>query len=326
MTSSSTGEVLDDAPNSAVLQAAYNVYVQAVACSKALAQAAREGYGVDLSQARPHVESIIDCLQRDSSALVSILKLKSHGEYAHTHSVNVCVYALIFGRRLGQGEESLIDLGMGALLHDIGNATLPLSILEKPGRLTPEEYRVVMTHPAAGFRLLAAGGALSADVGRAVLEHHERYQGQGYPKGLSGDMISPLARIISICDVYDAMTSDRCYHRAMTPAEVLAKMYAWKTRDFDPEYVDLFIKCVGIYPEGSFVRLKDGRVGMVVRNNPDHLLYPQIRVFIHSDGAIIRPRLLNLADRRGEVSARIVGAFDPKEYGLDVGETLGISL
>lgn len=326
MTSSLAGEDQDEAPNPALFQTAYNIYAQAVLYSKATAQAAREGLGVDLSRAKPHVDAILECLQRDASALVSILKLKSHGDYAHTHGVNVCVYALIFGLRQDLPAEPLHDLGLAALLHDIGNSALPLSILEKPGRLTPEEYRVVMTHPVAGFRLLAASGELPSDVGRSVLEHHERYRGQGYPKGLAGDQISPLARIISICDVYDAMTSDRCYHRAMTPAEVLSKMYAWKAKDFDPHFVDLFIKCVGIYPEGSFVRLKDGRVGMVVRNNPQHLLYPKVRIFIHSDGAIIRPRLLNLAERQGEVSARIVGAFDPKEYGLDVAATLGITL
>jgi len=168
------------------------------------------------------------------------------------------VLSLTLGRSLGLSKDELNELGLGALLHDIGKMKTPLEVLNKPGKLTPDEFEIMKTHPLDGFDLLRRDENISSEVLTIVKSHHERLSGDGYPDKLSENNISYYTKIVSITDVYDAVTSDRVYHDGMTPHEALKKLYEWMPGNFDFELMKTFIRTIGIYPVGSVVELKPG--------------------------------------------------------------------
>jgi len=210
--------------------------------------------------------------------------------------MNVCILALTFGRTLGLEKEQLDNLGLGALLHDIGKMQVPLEILNKPGQLTEEEFEMVKSHSMNGYNLLRQKKDMPTEVLEIVRSHHERINGRGYPQGLNADLIDKLTQITSIVDVYDAITSDRCYHDGIAPYEALKNMFEWAGENFDAELVESFIKCLGIYPIGSMVELNSGHIGVVVSASEQARLRPIILVVVSRSGKRYSvPRLLNLA-------------------------------
>jgi putative nucleotidyltransferase with HDIG domain len=235
----------------------------------------RLGKAIKAEKLAPMVDEITSSIDENPRAFISIAQLKSRHEYTYMHSVAVCALMINLARELRFGEAAVRDAGMAGLLHDIGKALMPPEILDKPAELTGDEYEVMKTHPQRGRDLLARSSGVSHNVLEVCLRHHEKVDGSGYPDGLEGDRLSLFARMSALCDVYDAVTSDRCYKRPWTPVEAVETMRGW-TGHFDPEMFELFVRSVGIYPVGALVRLKSGRAAMVTGENPDDPTRPPL--------------------------------------------------
>jgi HD-GYP domain-containing protein (c-di-GMP phosphodiesterase class II) len=223
---------------------------------------------------------------------------------------------------MGLEEKELQQLGLGALLHDVGKMRVPGEILNKPGKLSKEEFEVMMTHPVEGHAMLANDYDLDPASLHIVLHHHERLDGAGYPNGLVSENIPMLTRISSIVDVYDAITSDRCYHDGIAPAEGLENLFKWAKGNFDVTLLERFIKCVGIFPIGSIVRLNTQEIGMVIATDEDRRLKPIVLLIIDSKGDLFQPRrLVNLSSTAWQESGTkmaIEDVLEPGSLGLDI--------
>ncbi len=255
---------------------------------------ARMGEAIDPKSFVPLVNDIVDSVHRHGEALVSLSRLKRVDEYTYMHSVAVCALMVSLGRQLGLSEEESRLAGMAGLMHDIGKAGTPLEVLNKPGSLTEEEFEIMRQHPANGERMLRESGFTEELVLDVVRHHHERISGNGYPDKLPPERISKLARMGAVCDVYDAITSDRPYKGGWDPADALARMASWKGH-FDEEILKAFIRSLGIYPTGSLVRLASGRLAVVVEQNQSKITAPRVKVFFSTgNNAQLKPLLLDL--------------------------------
>lgn len=283
---------------------------------------ARLGASIDTAKAKQLVSDLTDQVLSSSHALVWLTFLKNRDEYTANHCVNVCVLAISFGRCLGLGKEQLNQIGLGGLLHDLGKMKTPDEILNKPGKLSPEEYNVMKQHPELGFKLLKDEKGMSMEVLDIILHHHERKNACGYPDELPEHKIPLLTQVVSIVDVYDAITSDRCYHDGISPYNALNNIYKWAEKDFNKELVENFIKCLGIYPIGSLVELDNGLVGVVISANKSTRLRPMIMLVLDKNKKAFKKRkILNLAYphwHKGPHALEISKILDPNSYDIDI--------
>lgn len=276
-------------------------------------QEARMGKAVDIGGAQQLVEEISDSVARNPGALISLARLKTVDDYTYMHSVAVCAMMVGLAKQLGLDETQTRSAGMAGLMHDLGKALMPMDVLNKPGKLSPAEFNVIKTHPAEGHRLLLTGLNVDPMVLDVCLHHHEKTDGSGYPKGLKGDEISLFAKMGAVCDVYDAITSNRPYKSGWDPAESLRKMAEWANGHFDGKVFQAFVKSLGIYPIGSLVKLTSGRLGVVVEQTGKSLTTPSVKVFFSTKSNLrIPPEVIDLS--LPGVTEKIVNREDPAKW------------
>ena len=227
---------------------------------------------------REMVMTVVEDLLSNGDIMFNMMNLKNYDDYTYFHSVNVAILSAVLGARYGMEEYELRILTAAALLHDIGKKFLELDILNAKRALNEEERRIVLQHPKLGYEYLRDYFDFSPEVYMGVLEHHECYNGEGYPLRKSGDEIQIYARIIKVADVYDAMTSKRPYRNQMSPADAVEYMMAMNGSEFDPQLVDVFLKWIAVYPVGCEVELSDGRKAVVKHNYQGFVLRPVIKV------------------------------------------------
>lgn len=235
---------------------------------------------------------------KTSDDVVSILSdVFCYDSYIFTHSLNVTIYTIGLATELKFTEKQLFEIGLGAILHDVGKIMVPKDILEKNGRLTSEEFEQIKQHSRAGFDLLRNTPNISLITAHCAFQHHERLNGSGYPQGITGDQIHQYAKILAVADVFDACTSNRVYRKAMLPHEALEILYAGAGTLFDKQIVEMFSRTVAIYPTGLTVYLNDGRKAVVAKQNKFFSMRPIIRVFEHA-GVRVEPYEVDLLTDR----------------------------
>jgi HD-GYP domain-containing protein (c-di-GMP phosphodiesterase class II) len=274
---------------------------------------ARLGKAVDSTTARDLVQDISDSVSRNPGALISLARIKTADDYTYMHSVAVCAMMVALSKQLGLDEDRTRSAGLAGLLHDLGKAFMPTKVLNKPGTLTPQEFGVMKAHPVEGYKALKRGGVVDPVALDVSLHHHEKVDGSGYPEGLKGDGISLFAKMGAVCDVYDAITSNRPYKKGWDPAESLRKMAEWSKGHFDHTVFQAFVRSVGIYPVGSLVMMASGRIGVVTEQGTKSLTMPKVRVFFSTKSNLrIPPVEIDLS--RPDASDRITGREDPAKW------------
>lgn len=299
------------------LVSARRVHAKTKAAVVSMFSDVRMGKSVQVEEAVALVDDIHLSMERNANALLSLIRLKTADEYTYLHSVAVCVLMVALGKQLGLRGEELKQVGVAGLLHDIGKMAVPHEILNKPDKLTDTEFDIVKSHPRRGWEILRAVYQADEPALDVCLHHHERMDGKGYPERLSADTLTLHARMGAVCDVYDAITSDRCYKKGWEPAEAIRKMTLWKDGHFDETVFRAFVKTVGIYPVGTLLKLKSGRLGVVVEQSKKSLLAPMVKVFFSTrTNGHIPVEIIDMS--KSEDS--IVGVESSGQWGLDLGK------
>ncbi|RFC40122.1 MAG: HDIG domain-containing protein [Candidatus Nitrotoga sp. CP45] len=281
----------------------------------------RMGNALKLDATLSLVNEINQSIARNSSALISLSRLKNADNYTYLHSVAVCVLMIALGRQLGLQDEALQQVGIAGLLHDIGKIFIPHEVLNKPGKLTDEEFNIIKTHPLKGWEILKDCNGVSELTLDVCRHHHERVDGKGYPDKLSGEALTLFARMGAVCDVYDAITSNRCYKTGWEPAESIRKMAEWKNGHFDEVIFHAFVKTVGIYPTGSLLKLKSGRLGVVTDQSKQSLTKPLVKVFFSTrSNAHILQETVDLSKSPDSIA----NLENPLQWGFNLDEIIGI--
>lgn len=272
----------------------------------------RMGKTIDSESLENVVDDVTASIERNESAFISLARLKHKDDYTYMHSVAVCGLMIALAKQLELNESEIKQAGMAGLMHDIGKARVPLEILNKPGKLTDNEYEIVQKHAQHGYEMLIEAQISDPVALDVCLHHHEKYDGTGYPKALKGDEISVFARMGAICDVYDAVTSNRPYKPGWEPAVSLQRMAQWQGH-FDEVVFKAFVKSLGIYPIGSTVKLASDRLAVIIDQNKESLLSPVVRVFFSTQSrTYLNPLDVDLI----HVDDKIIGLEDPKAWGV----------
>ena len=310
------------------MQRAVQIRHQASNLVRTVMQDARLGKAIELDQVQPVVQNITESILRNPGALVGLLRIKNKDDYTFLHSVSVCTLLVAFCRSRNIPADITHQAGLGGLLHDTGKALVPDKILNKPGPLTDEEFAIIKKHPMDGYNILKQSpevGPIPLDI---TLHHHERRDGSGYPHKQANDEISELAQMAAIVDVYDAITADRCYHKGMSAAAALRKIYEWSKFHFNPTYAQEFMRCVGIYPVGTMVLLESGRLGVVIEPHETNLLAPKVNVFFHTKKNVyIKPETVDLSRGLGFGGGdKIVSHESPSKWNVDPMRFLSVAV
>ena len=285
----------------------------------------RLGRQIQVERLQPVVAQITESILRNPGTLVSLGRIREGDTYTFQHSVSVCTLLVSFCHYLELSPEIIHEAGIGGMLHDIGKMRIPDHILNKPAKLTDEEFAIMKEHVTLGLEILRGTPGISRTVVQVAGEHHERFEGSGYPEQLQGGEISQLGRMAAIVDVYDALTSNRIYHKGMEPPAALTKLFEWSDHHFDAELVQHFIQAIGIYPVGSLVKLASNRLGVVMEQSAQGLLSPKVRVMYDIPrGRRLSPVDIDLADPACDDS--IVCNEDPEVWGQNPFEYLTLEL
>ena len=293
---------------------ASRIVSQARGQMKSMFEDARLGKAVDAEHCLPLVDDITQSVSRNPGAIVSLARLKTSDDYTYMHSVAVCALMVSLSRQLGLNEADTREAGMAGLVHDLGKAMMPLEVLNKPGKLTDAEFTIMRSHPQAGYEMLQEAKGVGEVPMDVCLHHHEKVNGKGYPHGLAGDAISIFSRMGAVCDVYDAITSNRPYKAGWDPSESVQKMAKWaKEGHFDERVFQAFVKSIGIYPTGSLVKLKSGKLAVVVEQGSASLLKPLVKVFYSTKASEpLVPELIDLSTSNDQIESR----ENPSQWGF----------
>lgn len=291
---------------------------QATAQVDELILAARGGRVVDCKRLEPVVGKMIESVERNPDGLAPLARAKPMHAYATHHAVASTALVIAFARQQGQDEAEIEKLALGTLVKDIGLVSLDARLMAKPGKLSSDERTLVHSHVEEGLAVLHAANRLSETATAVVLEHHERYDGSGYPYRRAGEAISAAGRMAAIVDSYDAMTSDRPYRRALSPVAALRQMYQKTGSLFDPGLVAGFVHTVGVYPVGTLVRLESGHLAVVDEVHCDDLLHPIVRVIFHAGRRqYVTPVWVDLSRRYGNHFGQVVRAEEYENWGIN---------
>ena len=281
----------------------------------------RMGNALKFDDAVSLVNEINQSIIRNPSALICLSRLKTADNYTYLHSVSVCVLMIALGRQLGMKDDMLKQAGIAGLLHDIGKVFIPDEVLNKPGKLTDEEFNIVKTHPVKGWEFLKNSGEVNDLILDVCRHHHERVDGMGYPDKLSGEALTLFARMGAVCDVYDAITSNRSYKKGWEPVESIRKMAEWNNGHFDEVVFHAFVKTVGIYPTGTLLKLKSGRLGVVTDQSKKSLVMPIVKVFFSTRSNVhILQEIVDLSKSTDSIAS----IENPMQWAFDLGEIMGI--
>jgi len=280
-----------------------------------------EGEKLNVVKLRKSVEPIVDSISRNPDACLWVARLKQHDKYTYKHSLGSAIWSVSLGRQLGLERHDLRSLAMGCMLMDVGKLRIDQNLLQADRDLSPKEMAEVANHVNYGLEIIEESGVINQDVVDMVAHHHERYDGSGYPSGLSNEEIPPFARIAAIVDTYDAVTSSRTYAPTLSPSDAIKMLYKSRDEEFQAELVEAFIQAVGIYPAGTLVELSSGEVGVVVAEYRTRRLRPKVMLLLDSKKRVLpRRKIIDLQ----EMGARETGAtitikrsLEPQAYGID---------
>ena len=303
------------------------IYLRSIGVIKALFYEARAKDRINLRRVKRVVQEMIESIDSNSDFAMFLTSVKNYDEYTFNHSVNVGVSAIALGRAVGLTRRQLYILGQAGMMHDLGKLCIPKEVLNKAGRLTPEERKVIQRHPVEGFVSIATKQGVSSDtigVALGAYEHHLNLDGSGYPATAAGRPIGLLSRIVAIVDRYDAMTSARVYRSAsISPPKALALLYHSQRDHLDQALLHTFLNLVGFYPLGTVVRLSDSSVGIVIGATPEHALrhFPVVTLLLSADGRSIQDETVDLAEHAKEQDPlQVQEVLNAAEFGIDVME------
>ena len=261
------------------LDVARTIRAEAITAMQSVFEGVKTGMPVHNATVQQTVQMLIDTISRDHDVLLCVNHIRQFDDELFTHALNVCVLSLIIGERQGFSLSELEHLGVGALLHDIGEAQLPYNLFHKATVFTEQERRLMQQHPSLGHAILVHAGNMHEETLRVVLEHHERFDGSGYPAGRKGADISALSAIVGIVDAYDAMLSTREGRPALLPERAMQELYARSCQgEYDPYWIEQVMQCIGLYPVGSMIELNTGESGVVIATNPTDVLRPTVEI------------------------------------------------
>jgi HD-GYP domain-containing protein (c-di-GMP phosphodiesterase class II) len=312
--------------------AANRTYSQSVAVTKDVINSVRIGKTPNIRKIKRVVQGIVDQVLNEETSLIGLTTIRDYDEYTFTHSVNVCIFSIALGRRLGMTKIQLYELGLAALMHDIGKSRVPIDLLQKTGELTDEEWKWMAAHPWLGvlvlFQFRRQQEELSYRAITVCQEHHMKIDLTGYPKAIRPRQVSLLSKIVSIADGYDAATSRRVYRtEVITPSAVLEEMRDNPRRGLDQVLVKAFINLLGIYPVGTLVVLDTFELAVVsaANPNPEALSRPIVKIISDAQGNTISPPLqvdLAVPESGGQYARTIIKTADPDRYGITPGDYL----
>ncbi len=303
------------------LPLAWDAYEETLSCITEVLADARLGKNIHSDSIKSTVNFLADSVIRNPDALMLLSSLKEKGDFTITHAINTCIFSLIFGRYIGMKEPQLKELGVGALLHDIGETMVPTELLLKEGDRSPAEYKIMCSHVAEGVKILTKAEKLPQSAISIAGNHHERTDGSGYPNKLADKQIDFLTKVVSVVDIYDTLTSGLYGRPAITCALALKHMYSWRKELFDCQLVEKFIQCLGIYPIGSIVEFRSGEVGIVITVEPKMRLTPKVLLVRDENKQPMLPtKLVNLAlfqNSDSEDRYKISRVVEPERYDID---------
>ena len=310
-------------------EAAKRTYTHSVAATRDVINSVRMGRSPNIKKIKRAVQSIVDQILNDEESLFGLTTIRDYDEYTFTHSVNVCIFSVALGRRLGLSKLQLYDLGMAALFHDLGKSRVPVEVLNKPSGLNDDEWRIIMAHPWLGVLALfqmRGGQELPYRSMVVAFEHHMKIDLTGYPRTLRPRTMSIFSKIVAAADGFDAATSRRVYQtEPLTPASVLQEMRDNPRRGMDPIVVKAFINLVGVYPVGTLVVLDTFELAIVHAANPDPEMIsrPMVRIVSDDKGNLVHPGdLADLSLRNPDQTfiRTIIKTTDPDRYGIRIAD------
>ncbi len=280
------------------------------------------GGKINVINMRKSVEPLIGSISRNPDACLWVARLKQHDHYSYEHALSSAIWAVALGREVGMSRQDLRSLAMGGMLMDVGKLRVDPELLQAKRSLTAKESAHMQEHVTYGLQIIEESGIINPDVINMVTHHHERHNGSGYPLGLKGDMIPPVARIAAIVDTYGALTSNREYAAAISPSNAIRILYEARDVDFQAELVEAFIRAIGVYPAGTLVELSTGEIGVVVAEYRTRRLRPKVMILMDPNKRMLAtPMLKDLQeqeDAKAEPVVNIMRSLEPGAYGIDL--------